>query len=103
MEFSELQKKALEVRAKYAQYEIEQYGEEWNISDIASGFVGDVGDLVKLIMGKIGKRSIENVDEKLAHELADCLWCVLVLADKLQIDLEGEFLKTMKELDERIS
>lgn len=103
MEISELQKRAIEVRAKYAKYENDTYGQEWTVSDIASGFVGDVGDLVKLIMAKEGKRLVEDVDDKLAHELADCLWCVFVLADKLKIDLESEFLKTMDELDERIS
>lgn len=66
------------------------------------GFVGDVGDLMKLIMAKEGVRDIENVDAKLAHELSDCLWCVLVLADKYGVDLESSFMKTMQELDIRI-
>jgi NTP pyrophosphatase (non-canonical NTP hydrolase) len=53
--------------------------------------MGDVGDLAKLVQAKEGIREIANVDEKLAHELADCLWCVLVLANKYHIDLEGAF------------
>jgi NTP pyrophosphatase (non-canonical NTP hydrolase) len=45
---------------------------------------------------------MDDVDEKLAHELSDCLWSILVLADKYKIDLSKEFKKTMDLLDERI-
>ncbi len=70
-----------------------------------SGFVGDVGDLSKLIMAKRGLRSDvdDDIDDKIAHELADCLWSVCVLADKYNVNLEAAFLKTMDELDERLS
>jgi len=66
------------------------------------GFVGDVGDLMKLVMAKEGVRTIEDVDKKLKHELCDCLWSVLVLAKKFDIDIEREFLDKMSELEERI-
>ncbi len=58
---------------------------------------------MKLVMAKEGLRDIENVDEKLAHKLADCLWSVLVLAKKYDIDLEQSFIKTMNELEKRIN
>jgi len=67
------------------------------------GFVGDIGDLMKIVMAKEGIRSMEDVDQKLAHELSDCLWCILVLAARYGIDLEGEFAKTMDDLDSRLS
>jgi NTP pyrophosphatase (non-canonical NTP hydrolase) len=67
-----------------------------------AGFVGDVGDLSKIIMAKHGLRNMEDVDEKLAHELSDCLWSILVLASKYGIDLPNEFMKTMDFLDKSI-
>ena len=67
-----------------------------------SGFVGDVGDLSKIIMAKHGLRSMDDVDAKLAHELSDCLWSILVLSDKYHIDLAAAFLQTMDGLDKRI-
>jgi NTP pyrophosphatase (non-canonical NTP hydrolase) len=36
------------------------------------------------------------------HELADCLWSVLVLARKLDVDIERAFWTTMLELDNRL-
>lgn len=53
-------------------------------------------------MSKSGFRTIENVDEKLHKELIDCLWSVVVIADELGINLEKEFQKKIRELDERV-
>lgn len=66
-----------------------------------SGFVGDVGDLSKIIMAKHSLREMDDIDAKLARELSDCLWSVLVLADNYKIDLAAEFQKTMNELDKK--
>jgi NTP pyrophosphatase (non-canonical NTP hydrolase) len=66
------------------------------------GFVGDVGDLMKLVMAKAGARPIADVDRRLAHELSDCLWSVLVLAQLYNVDLEREFLRTMDTLEAKL-
>jgi len=102
MEFENIIKRALEVREKYGQYEREKSGREWTGPEILQGFVGDVGDLSKLILAKEGRRDIQDVDAKLAHELSDCLWSIIVLADKYDVNLEQSFLKTMDELDGRL-
>lgn len=101
MTFDELLKRAVEVRNKYDELNA-QRGVTWNEQNLMSGFVGDVGDLSKIIMAKHGLRGMDDVDAKLAHELSDCLWSVLVLADKYKIDLATEFEKTMNGLDKRI-
>lgn len=99
MEFSDLIQRAMAVRAQYAQLEQKRYGAAWTSEELALGFVGDVGDLAKLVVAQNGRRAIPDSGEKLAHELADCLWSVIVLAQAHQIDLEGAFLRTMDELE----
>lgn len=103
MELKDLIRRAVKVRKKYAELEMKKYGKKWTNAQIAQGFVGDVGDLMKLVMAKEGIRDIENADEKLEHELADYLYSIFVLADRYNIDLEKSFLSTMRELIERIS
>lgn len=98
MEFSEYIKKAKEIKEKYREIN----PTPWSAAEYAQGFVGDVGDLMKLIMAKNKFRAGENVDVKLAHELSDCLWSILILADELGIDMESEFVKNMDELKKRI-
>ncbi len=102
MNFDDIQKRAVEIRNKYDELNQEKRNVTWNEQQLMAGFVGDVGDLSKIIMAKHGLRAMDNVDEKLAHELSDCLWSVLVLASKYNINLSAEFMKTMDELDKRI-
>lgn len=102
MEFKALVKKALMVGRKYDELNASR-GVSWDTQNLMSGFVGDVGDLSKLIMAKYNLREIDDVDKKLAHELADCLWSIIMIADKLDINLEAEFENTMNELENRLS
>lgn len=100
MDFAEMTSRARSVRTRYAAHEAARYGRTWTPEEIALGFVGDVGDLVKLVQGKAGVRPREDLDEALAHELADCLWSVMVLADCYDVDLEAAFTDTMAGLGE---
>lgn len=102
MNFDNIQQRAIEIRNKYDKLNQKKRGVTWNEQQIMAGFVGDVGDLSKIIMAKHGLRAMDSVDEKLAHELSDCLWSILVLASKYNINLAAEFMKTMDELDKRI-
>ena len=99
MDFQVLSRRALAVREMYRVYEQTSYGTSWSNEELALGFVGDVGDLAKLVMACNGRRNIEDARGKLAHELADCLWSVIVLAEQHGINLEEAFLKTMDDLD----
>ena len=102
MEFSHLIQRALVIRMRYAELEQKRYGAAWTNEELALGFVGDVGDLAKLVMAQNGRRNIPEADSKLAHELADCLWSVIVLAHVHHVDLEQAFFQTMDELEEGI-
>lgn len=80
-------------------------GRPWTGTELALGFAGDVGELAKLVMAKEGRRSTrhQDLDAALAHELADCLWSVLVLAKTYNVDLEQAFNHTMDQLETSLS
>jgi NTP pyrophosphatase (non-canonical NTP hydrolase) len=99
MEFHKIIERALTVRKYYEERERQLYGSPWTREEVALGFVGDIGDLAKLVMAENGKRNIPNSKEKLEHELADCLWSLIVLAKSHDVDLETSFMKTMDELE----
>ena len=100
--FKELSDRAWRVRQLYVRLETLRYGRAWTAQEVALGFVGDVGDLAKLVQAKEGVRDIPDVQAKLAHELADCLWSVMTLAQLYDVDLEASFLATMDELERGI-
>ena len=87
----------------YEAHEAVRYGRSWNTAELALGFMGDVGDLAKLAQAHLGVRAIDDHGAKLEHELADCLWSVLVLADRCGVDLAASFEQTMAELETRLS
>ena len=89
-----LEQRALEIRRKYDDLNKSQ-GQPWDAKKLANGFQKDVSDLIEII----GHESIDR--KKLNHELADCLWSVLVIARKLDVDIERVFWTTMEELDLR--
>jgi NTP pyrophosphatase (non-canonical NTP hydrolase) len=103
MELSELQGQARAIRERYDELETERFGRSWNHEEIMLGFLGDVGDLSKLVQGKAGIRPTPDLDRALAHELADCLWSILVLADCYDVDLEAAFTDTMREISGRLA
>ena len=103
MEFRALVQRAVDVRQQYAEFEERKYGRAWTREEVVQGFVGDVGDLVKLAMAHSGIRNIPDAEQKLAHELADCLWSVLVLSEMYGVDIEHAFLQTMDELEQHIA
>lgn len=103
MHLAELTERAMQVRARFADLEKAQGRDAWTREQIMQGFVVDVGALMKLVMAKAGARDVPEVDAKLAHELSDCLWSVLVLFKLYGLDAEREFLRTMAELEQRLA
>ena len=64
---------------------------------------------MKLLMAKDGRRAAPagvgsegELDAKLAHELADCLWSVLVLAEASGVDLERAFIEMVTEVGAKL-
>jgi len=103
MNFSDLEQAALQLNDLYEQLEVKRWGRVWTTQELALGFMGDVGDLAKLIQAHAGVRTIEDHKAKLGHELSDCLWSIMVLAHKCGVDLESEFVRNTREISEYVS
>ncbi|MEP7097171.1 MAG: nucleotide pyrophosphohydrolase [Dokdonella sp.] len=103
MKYRELEESALKLNGLYEKLEMKLYGRAWTTEELALGFVGDIGDLAKLIQANAGIRNIDDHKSKLGHELSDCLWSVIVIANKCGVDLEAEFSKNIEGLMEHVS
>lgn len=93
---SDLQDQAMAVRDKYEKFEVKKYGQSWTVQQLADGYKKDVDDLIEIL----NEAQIDKL--KLKHELADCLWSVLVISKKMGINLEQSFYETMAQLHERL-
>lgn len=97
-----LQERALQIKHLYDELNEVRRGRTWTREEFMLGFTGDVGDLAKLVMAQEGARDMPGGREALGHELADCLWSVLVLASAYDIDLVAVFDRTMNDISAAI-
>ena len=103
MEFQALIRRAMDIRAQYAQLEGKKHSSNWASEEVALNFLANVWDLAKLIMARDGERHIPEVEQELAQQLTDCLASVIVLAEMNNIDLEQTLNQTMDELEQHLS
>ena len=100
MELSTAVDEALRVRSGFESFERRTYGREWSLSDLVAGLATDVGDLARLVAAKQGLRPDPGgLDESLAHEVADCLWAVFVIASNVGVDVPSAYANGIADLD----
>jgi NTP pyrophosphatase (non-canonical NTP hydrolase) len=88
MDLTEATELAHRVRALYHRVEEHHEGGTWEIRDDMLGLVNDVGTLSRLVMATEGRWVPEgDVAAQLRGKLGECLWWVLVLADRLDVDV----------------
>ncbi|MEU0148553.1 hypothetical protein ABZ119_21700 [Streptomyces sp. NPDC006288] len=92
----EAHEKALQVRAQYEQIEQRVLGRTWTLPELALGFTNDAAYVGRLVLAAERTWGIDgDVDAELRHKLAECLWWVFVLADRLDVDMPEAYEATM--------
>lgn len=92
----EAEDRALQVRAQYEQIEQRVLGRTWTLPELALGFTNDAAYVGRLVLAAERTWGIDgDVDAELRHKLAECLWWVFVLADRLDVDMPEAYEATM--------
>ncbi|GAA2334854.1 hypothetical protein OKJ48_14480 [Streptomyces kunmingensis] len=92
--------RALKVRAQYEQIEQRVLGRTWTLPELAVGFTNDAAYVGRLVLAAEHTWDIDgDVDAELRHKLAECLWWVFVLADRLDVDMPEAYAATMDRID----
>ena len=88
--------RAMEVRAQYEVLENRINGKVWSLHELMIGFTNDVGTVGRLILADDGTWDIDgDVTAQLEHKLAESMWWVMVIAERLDIDIADAFASTM--------
>lgn len=104
MDMEEARSEARRTRELYRLLERAKYDREWDLRDLYIGFVGDVGDLAQLLGAYEGVRpGPDDVRSAIGHELADCMWSILLIAEAVGVDIEAAYGDLMVELTSRIT
>lgn len=103
-DFSSAVARSLQIRNLYNKLEERKHGSPWTNQEDMIGFVYDVGELGKLVMAAEG-RWVHQGDLKkdLGDKFAECLWWLLVLSDRLGIDMNTAFSSKITELETSLS
>lgn len=102
MDLQQLVEKAQKIKIKYDRVHELKKEKAWTVREFTQGLCGDTSVLSKLLLIKEGYLEGEGNEEKIKHEVFDCLWSILVIADELGIDLEKDFPKQAEILEAKI-
>ncbi|MFE0417294.1 MULTISPECIES: nucleoside triphosphate pyrophosphohydrolase family protein [Streptomyces] len=92
--------RALEVRAQYEKIEQRVLGRTWTLPELAVGFTNDAAYVGRLVLAAERTWGIDgDVDAELQHKLAECLWWVFVLADRLDVDMPEAYAATIDRIN----
>jgi len=93
---------AAELRSSYDAANETAGRRRWGALEYCQGLACDVGDLTKLLMIQSHLRTGTPDLSRIEHELSDCLWSILTIAEAVDVDLERAFLQTMREVKSKI-
>jgi len=86
--FSEIIERSKNIRDLYHELEKQLPEGKWSLSEDALGFLTDAGVVGRQTMAKQGRWPAKNTDALLTHKLGECIWWLIVLADRMDIDIE---------------
>lgn len=80
--------RSLEIRKKYHKLESAHHGSEWTIEEDALAFLTDAALVGRYTMSKEQRWPKANTDAELEHKLGESIWWLIVLADRMNIDIK---------------
>ncbi|AQX83936.1 MazG-like protein [Elizabethkingia sp. HX WHF] len=99
--FKEIIERSKKIRESYHQLERQNHGSEWTIEEDALAFLTDAGLVGRHTMSQQKRWIAKNTDTELEHKLGECIWWLIILADRMNIDAEeaiGFFLTKTEKL-----
>ena len=101
MAFSEAVSRSQKIRDIYHRLELKHHGSKWTTEEDALAFLTDAGIVGRLTMAHQGRWPMEKGKaHDLEHKIGECIWWLIALADRMEIDPESalaSFLTTTEE------
>lgn len=93
--------RSLALRKKYHELELSHHGSEWTVEEDALAFLTDAGLVGRHTMSQQQRWPKANTENELEHKLGESIWWLIVLADRMDIDIKeavGNFLSKTEKL-----
>ncbi|MFP3832976.1 MazG-like protein [Chryseobacterium sp. SIMBA_028] len=86
--FDKIIKRSLDIREKYHQLEIKGNRTQWTLEEDALAYLTDAGLVGRNVMSHEKTWLKKDSAEELEHKLAENIWWLIVLADRMDIDIK---------------
>jgi hypothetical protein len=87
MDIKEIIERSKNIRAAYHRLEQQYHNSEWTVAEDALAFLTDAGLVGRHTMSQQKRWPANNTDTELEHKLGECIWWLVVLADRMNIDM----------------
>ena len=100
MNFSEVVERSVQIRKLYHNLEKQYHEIEWSVEEDALAFLTDAGLVGRLTMSQQGRwpTNGDTVSE-LEHKLGECIWWIIILAERMDIDISGAMEKFLSKTE----
>ena len=100
MNFSEVVERSVQIRKNYHNLERQYHEKEWTVEEDALAFLTDAGLVGRLTMSQQGRWPTNGeTTSELEHKLGECIWWVIILADRMNIDISQALEKFLSETE----
>jgi NTP pyrophosphatase (non-canonical NTP hydrolase) len=100
LNLNDIIKRSKKIRNNYRELEKQYHGSEWSVEEDALAFLTDAGLVGRLTMANEKRWPVSGDEvEELKHKLSECIWWIIILADRMNIDISkslDEFLSSLE-------
>jgi hypothetical protein len=98
----ELERRALDIRARYEALEKKHHGTPWTVEEDALAFMTDAALVARLTMAQQGRWPKAESAGELEHKLGECVWWLTVLARRMDLDIERATQRFLSTTEQRL-
>ena len=88
-DFEIIIERSLKLREQYHELELQHHGSKWTIEEDALAYVTDAGLVGRNVMSQQQRWPKANTEQELQHKLGENIWWLIVLADRMNIDIKA--------------
>ncbi|QOX65769.1 MazG-like protein [Anoxybacterium hadale] len=103
MKFNKIIERSIAIRQSYHKLEKQFHKSEWTVEEDALAFLTDAGLVGRLAMSQQGRwPKGDNTVPELEHKLSECIWWIIVLAERMDIDIEKSLAEFLTKLERQL-
>jgi NTP pyrophosphatase (non-canonical NTP hydrolase) len=103
MNFSEAVERSVQIRINYHDLERQYHEKEWTVEEDALAFLTDAGLVGRLTMSQQGRWPTNGeAKSELEHKLGECIWWVIILAERMNIDINEALEKFLSKTEKQL-